>query len=518
MFRLLASVVVTSLVVGPASGLAPKAWTAHDESNFMRMGDSGGHAHVASATQLRQNQPVGTTETTHENWFQRMGNALIGAIVGVVMIIFSIPILWLNEKRNAKYESLIERGQKECRSISADFFDDSHTNSLVHVTGETNSTRPVKDRQFNVSYDSGVVRVSSHVQVYQYVEEEKSESKGQETLGGGRTTETRRWKEYTAQWCSSWNSGANFEMHEYRNPPMPKGLSTGNFSETCTRVEFGSGFLFDDNQLSQLSGGSNLKMDKVTLEGNEQRQFEAGDEGWYYGRQGATTSPEVGDVRVHFTVLHDGPATVVGLQVQRHGEEKGRGGFLPYRQIQRPFCGQLSDDEAKERLYIEGKMDKSEINAKEMWGGAFAGICCTCNLVQTIFGGAMSTELLDAWGETLSKSEAFDRIRVWANTAKWIWRGVGWLLMFIGLCLFFGPLTTSLKLLPFGIGTFLSSIGSFVIFVFSFVVTLVLSALIVCLAYCMYNPVYGIFMITCLGAVIAAGLSILPHANGVTAF
>lgn len=448
-----------------------------------------------------------TVSTVHENFFERMGNAFKGFAAGLILMFFSIPVLWQNEKRNAKYEALISKGQSECRSIDADNCDEANKHWLVHVKGNTTSTKPVDNPQFNVRYESGAIRLSSSVEIYQYQEEEKSETKEKETIGGGKTTETRKWKEYTARWLASYDSGEKFEKDQYKNS-KPDGIQPGSNSKTCERVEYGQGFLLADAELSQLSGDSEAKVDKLVCTKNTGMVWKH-DAGWYHSGKGDMSAPQIGDVRVHFTVLKDGPVTVVGLQTST--KEKGRGGFLPYRVIRRPACPcmSLSEEEEKERLFEQATRDKQEIVAEDMWQGIMSCCCCACNLVQCCMGGLMRDELQHAVLGAFSKAEAFTQIRSEASVKKWIWRLVGWLMMFLGLYMTFAPFTTSLKILPFGVGSFLSSVGSGIAFVFSFMVTLLVSSLIIALAYTIYHPMYGMMILGAIGAITGGILALI---------
>jgi len=458
-------------------------------------------------------QPSGTTSTTHENFFTRMGHAFMGVLIGIIMIVFSVPVLWLNEKRSAKYEALISVGEEECHDISADDYDEKNTSWLVHVTGDTVSKLPVQDKQFNVRYESGVIRLTSVVEIFQNSEEEKSKTTEKETFGGGKTTTTETWYEYTQGWRPHYNSGAGFKGSGHKNR-KPDGLEAGSFSETCERVEFGRGFLLQDAELQQLQGGNNAKLEKkVVCEKNTKLTFAQGQDGKHYCCAGGIASPEIGDVRVSFTVLNDGPSTVVALQAAL--KEEGRAGFLPYRVIRRPPCPcfPLSEEKEKEMLYDEATRDPDKIVDEEMWHGMMMCCCCACNIVQYCCLRGMMPELHHAFGSKMSKSEAFEAIKARASALKWVFRGLGWLLMFVGLCLTFGPFTTALKLFPFGIGTFLSSMAGFILYTFSFMVTLVISIFIVAMAYLMYRPMLGIITFVALGAIIAGILALTNHYN-----
>lgn len=440
-------------------------------------------------------QPIGGTTTTHhENWFQRMGKALIGVFIGWILMYFSLPVLWLNEKRAAKHEALIDQGEQDCRSISADEFSAANTHWLVHVNGETVSTKSVKDPQFNVSYESGVIRLSSTVEIYQWKEIEREEKEEEEdNFGGGKTTKTRRWKEYKQLWLETYDDGITFEKAEYRNTKPPK-IEAGSKIQKCERVEFGKGFLLDEKQIDQLNGDEDAKIESLVCESNGDLKFSAADSGWYYAGKSSMTSPEIGDVRVKFLALSDGPTTVLGLQ-DNHKEE-GRGAFLPYRVVARPMCPcfGFSEEEEKQALYEEAKKSKEDINDEDMWHGPMALCCCACNLVQFVLGALFMPEICNAFTGKLSKEKAFDHLRESASMQKWIGRLVGWIMMYIGLYLIFQPFLMTLHLLPLGVGAFLAKIAGFAIAVFAFMITLIMSSLIVAMAYTMYNPAKGILM------------------------
>lgn len=475
-------------------------------------------AHQGLPTQLVQRQEAlhrqspGTTTVTNENIFQRMGNAFGGVIVGIVMIIFSVPALWLNEKRNAKYETLISRGAEECREIDADNFDQENTNWIVHVTGKTSSVRPVADEQFNVRYESGVIKLSSRVEIYQYTEVEKSETTERDTLGGGKEKTTRTWQEYPVGWHAHYDSGASFKDANYRRlNSRPQGIEAGTFSDTCERVEFGRGFLLGAAELNQLPSGSTAKLNsKPVCKGNASLNFAPSGDDYYYCGKGSSNQPEVGDVRIMFTTLEDGPTTIVGLQAE--GKEPGRAGFLPYRVIRRNICPccPISEDREKELLLAEAKKGKSDLISEEMWGGIMWCCCCPCNIIQMCCAGAMLPELHHVWFGTLDKAACFSNIQTRAAVLKWVMRLVGWVVMFAGLCLLFGPFTTILEVIPFGIGSWLSSIGNAIVTAWSFMVTLVVATLIIAMAYSMYHPMVGI-MAFCLMFLIISAIVVLVN-------
>lgn len=472
--------------------------------------------------QLRKYQnPTVTQTTTHENFFQRMGNAFGAFIIGIILIIFSVPILFLNEKRNAKYETLISRGENDCREIG-DMYDEDNNKMPVCATGDVRAVKPVKDENFNVQFESGTIKLYTTTEVYQYQEVEKSETTEKETLGGGKDKVTRTWQEYHLAWVSGYDSGQSFKDASYRAcNKKPEGLQAGSTTATSERVEFGKGFVFGADEITQLSGGDSFKVDyPLVCNGNAKLQWELGVDCKYYARdggegKGAMESPKVGDARVSFHVLKDMTATVVGLQVAAPDKlppvgEKGTGSFMPYRVIHRSPCPcfALGEDQEKQKLYKEAIKSKPDLAGEEMWQGIMWCCCCACNVVNCCFSGLLVPEIHDVFSSKMSKKECFDFIKSKAAAMKWIFRLVGWILMFAGLNMTFAPFTTALKIFPFGIGSFLSSLGGAIVGFFSFFVTVIVAILIIALAYCLYHPLYAAFAFTALAAVITGILVI----------
>jgi hypothetical protein len=447
-----------------------------------------------------------------------MKDSLAAVLIGLILIMFSVPVLWLNEKRNAQFETLISRGEADCRDIKDGEYDPKNTNWPVHVTGRTSSVVAVEDSLFNVRFSSGVIKLSHQVEIYQWEEEEHEKTEEKETLGGGKETTKTKFYTHEKKWLSSYEDGQAFQEKEGHVNKKPPGVDPepNGLTETCAKVEFGKGFLLQDIELVQLGHGSVLGPevegfpDKLTFKRNGKLQFIRNGI-YFHAREGGTANadvPEIGDVRVTFNWLKDGEVTVVGLQSD--GLD-GKGCFLPFRVIRRPICScsGLPEEQEKEMLREEAEKKPQEYANEAVWGGLGWCFCCACNIVGMCCAAA-TPQLHDAYYAKVSKSECFNRAKKAQAAQKWIIRVVGWLMMFIGLDLLFSPLTTVLKVLPF-IGPFLSSVGGAITAVFSFIVTVIIAIFIISLAYLVYHPCMGMIAFTCLAGVIA-GIIALTHA------
>merc|ERR1719321_2109014 len=138
---------------------------------------------------------------TSQSWFERMSESFQQCLAGIVLIIFSFPVLWINERRNAKMQSLLALGESECVSVASNKAEVDNRGTLVHINdGRTRATAEVSDARFrDASIKSGCLRLCGEIEVYQNVEHVKSR---QQRHMGGRV-ETIQETTYELKWSST---------------------------------------------------------------------------------------------------------------------------------------------------------------------------------------------------------------------------------------------------------------------------------------------------------------------------
>ncbi len=155
------------------------------------------------------------TETTTTSWFTRIKNALVGILIGIVLILASIYFLFWNEGRAIQtYRALVE-GAGLVVSIDSAKVDAANNGKLVHISGPVKPNGAPADPTFDVSAD-GALAINRQVEMYQWVE--KSESKTEKNLGGSETTTTTY--SYSKEWKSSYVDSSNFKRPGHDNPPF----------------------------------------------------------------------------------------------------------------------------------------------------------------------------------------------------------------------------------------------------------------------------------------------------------
>ncbi|MBU8877197.1 TMEM43 family protein [Reyranella sp. MMS21-HV4-11] len=88
------------------------------------------------------------TEVTNTSWFARLGQAIVGVLIGFVLIAVSIGVLFWNEGRAIRTAQGLSEGAGIVRSVAADRVDPSNNGRLIHVSGMLSTAGPVADPDF----------------------------------------------------------------------------------------------------------------------------------------------------------------------------------------------------------------------------------------------------------------------------------------------------------------------------------------------------------------------------------
>jgi hypothetical protein len=254
------------------------------------------------------------TEVTSQSIFGRIGNSIVGALFGFVLLIGSIILLFWNEGRAVATAKSLREGAATVIEASSDNVNPANEAKLVHVTGETAVTDPLQDPIFNISETA--LRLSRKIEVY--VWKEKKESKSRDKVGGGKETTTTY--SYEKVWAPDLIKSSSFKSaDDHRNPTrleIPKkefvatNATLGQFRLTPQIIGKVSGDEELDATTDQLSKVSEELESKLKVDGNK----------FYLGADPA--SPEIGDEKISFSVLRPGTLSVVAAQTKQS--------FTPY--------------------------------------------------------------------------------------------------------------------------------------------------------------------------------------------
>lgn len=250
----------------------------------------------------------GFSEVSSQSWLSRLGQSIVGVLIGVVMFFVAFPVLFWNEGRAVRTAKSLEEGASIVVSTSATTVDPANDGKLVHMTAEATTDETLTDSEFGIAIKA--LEVQRAVEMYQWKEHVKSETR--KKLGGGQ--ETVKTFTYEKVWTSDVIKSSEFHENgreEYKNPgakPVP------DRDEKAKTVKFGA-FTLSSSLVAKIGGKKPLPVttEMASKLPEETRKKYQVDEGFYYVSQNPG-SPKIGDLRIRFQVIEPTTVSIVSQQ------------------------------------------------------------------------------------------------------------------------------------------------------------------------------------------------------------
>lgn len=245
------------------------------------------------------------TEVTNTSWFARLGQAIVGVLIGLMFVVVSIGVLFWNEGRAIRTAQGLAEGAGIVRSVSADSVDRSNDGRLIHVAGMLSTAGPVSDPDFGLKVQG--VRLVRHVEVFQWKEETHSETRAK--FGGGeeRTTTYK----YLRTWSDKPIDSDRFkEPRGHTNPVMT--YQSRDLLAAGTRL---GAFAVPDSLLRGFGEPRRVAATEVqanALQIRVNKPVAVNDGVLYVGRD--PSQPAIGDMRISFAEVPLQTASVVAAQ------------------------------------------------------------------------------------------------------------------------------------------------------------------------------------------------------------
>ena len=243
-------------------------------------------------------------EVTSRGIGGRGKDSIGGAIFGFFLAAVVVFALFWNEGRSVKRYKDLKEGAGAVVSVQSETVDPAMEGKLIHITGETKTTTPLQDADFGIQ--SSTIKLIRKAEIFQWVEDVKTEEK---TKVGG-TTETVRTYSYSQEWKDGLVDSSQFKKAAgHQNPTEMKYDSRSSMAEDVTVGAFSlPGFL-----VSKISVAGALAIETLEKASEEIRNTgKLNNGGVYFGSNPA--SPAVGDQRVSFQIVPNGPVSVVAQQ------------------------------------------------------------------------------------------------------------------------------------------------------------------------------------------------------------
>ncbi len=242
-------------------------------------------------------------EVTHESWVSRLTGSIKSVVTGFVLAAAALPAMWCNEGRAVTTARSLEEGAASVVSVSPDTVDPTNEGRLVHLTGAAVTEETLRDPDFGVS--AVAIRLVRTTEMYQWDEREKSETR--DKPGGG--TETVREYSYYKTWSErTIDSGRFHRSWSYENPgPVP--FPSTRFDARTVTV---GAFTLSRALLDQLKKTEPLPVAEAPAAPPGATGMRHVADGFYRGRDPG--SPQIGDVRVRFSVVRPQTVSLVARQ------------------------------------------------------------------------------------------------------------------------------------------------------------------------------------------------------------
>lgn len=255
---------------------------------------------------------------TRVSWLSRLRSAVFGVVLGIIFIPLSIWLLSWNEGRAVQTARSLTEGAGLVLSVAADRVDPAAEGRLVHVAGPLAVTGRVRDPDFAIEAPAGTIRLQRAVEMYQWRENSRSETRTR--TGGG--TETVTTTSYERVWSSGAIDSSRFRVPEdHQNPPLR--YAARHFIVEGATV---GAFRLADSQLASVGANEPLPMAGTPAQaGGKGDPASSGprvvDGRIYVGAD--PQAPQIGDMRITFTIARPQTVSIVARQVGN--------GFAPYQ-------------------------------------------------------------------------------------------------------------------------------------------------------------------------------------------
>lgn len=245
------------------------------------------------------------TEVSSTSWTSRLGNALKGIIVGIIMVLVAIVLVFWNEGRAVKRHKTLEEGRGAVVSILADTVDVANKGSLVHLSALATTEEQLTDESFGISRRA--IKLQRIAEMYQWQQESHSEEK--KKLGGG--TETVTTYTYSKIWSENPIHSNQFKQSNGHKNPTNMPYRSEDF--VAGQVTIGA-FNLPPSIVKKISGYTPLTLaPEYTLPGDLKIPARLEGHTIYLGE--SSQSPEIGDLKISFREIKPMRISLVAQQV-----------------------------------------------------------------------------------------------------------------------------------------------------------------------------------------------------------
>ena len=400
--------------------------------------------------------------TSSQSWFSRLGGAFKGVLIGLIIFIIGFPVLWNNEHDAVRNTNALNELQKVTIDVGKPEIQAENEGKPVFMTGPAATQDVLTDPIFGISENA--IRLSREVEIYQYVEQQHSETK--KKMGGG--TETVTTYTYEPAWVQAPIDSNTFENPDARTTCRNVGIMRFQDDELmAANVSFGA-FKFGPEIIEKIGGSKAYTLAPDFQLPQQLKVLGARIEGEY------VIVPYTAPATTTANAIDQAVNAVAGA-----GDANAAGQAIANAVVPQPVT-QIGDLRVK--FAITKPHDVSLIAVQK--GDTFTDYTAKNGKKQFLFrdGTHTATDLFEA-------KAASNKMK------RWFFRAIGFILMYIGMGMVFRPLSVLADVIPF-IGTIVGKGTSFV----AFIIAAICSLVTIAIAWIAYRPILAISLLVVAGA------------------
>jgi hypothetical protein len=400
--------------------------------------------------------------TSSQSWFSRLGGAFKGVLIGLIIFIIGFPVLWNNEHDAVRNTNALNELQKVTIDVGKPEIQAENEGKPVFMTGPAATQDVLTDPIFGISENA--IRLSREVEIYQYVEQQHSETK--KKMGGG--TETVTTYTYEPAWVQAPIDSNTFENPDARMTCRNVGIMRFQDDELmAANVSFGA-FKFGPEIIAKIGGSKGYTLAPDFQLPQQLKVLGARIEGEY------VIVPYTAPATTTANAINQAVNAVAGA-----GDANAAGQAIANAVVPQPVT-QIGDLRVK--FAITKPHDVSLIAVQK--GDTFTDYTAKNGKKQFLFrdGTHTATDLFEA-------KAASNKMK------RWFFRAIGFILMYIGMGMVFRPLSVLADVIPF-IGTIVGKGTSFV----AFIIAAICSLVTIAIAWIAYRPILAISLLVVAGA------------------
>lgn len=433
-----------------------------------------------------EGQVHSVTKTQYTSVGGEIGKAAKQFLGGFVLVIIAYPLLWFNERRQAKMWALFGRAEKIAKpDVPSDKVVDENEARLVHVVGTTATNEVLRDEDFKTEVRN-CARLEREVEMYQWKESEQ-ETTRDTAMGGTETTTTYT---YSLVWSSDAIDSSSFaQTAGHENPPMP----LTSLKHRADHVTLGAfelpPRLADKMCNAQPLVGQELPPDAPAPKSGVGRKFKLVGGVYTTVEEGAV--PQVGDMQVTFKKVPCGDCTVLAVQTAKS--------FAPLTCKMKTSSDRVvcEDEGASANEATAAMLDKATKGDDVDLEKGAGGCCFVCNVVGALV--EANEEVFELLEERATLQQVIQVANAREKTQNTMLRIVGFVLFLVGHYLMFAFVPSLFRVIPL-IGSWIHIFGKFLAAIASLLVSGVTWSLTVAIAWLSMRPLQATLLL--LGAVL----------------